>query len=69
MPPLARGFFVVGRRVSPSLLLGRMNFLGSIAAVRCRVERRRRCVWRLDRGEMAGEWLGGGWIWKKRREN
>jgi hypothetical protein len=31
-----------------------------------RVERR--CVWWLDRGEMAGEWLGGGWMERKWRE-
>jgi hypothetical protein len=31
-----------------------------------RLERRRRCVWRLDRGEMVGEC---GWIGRKMREN
>jgi hypothetical protein len=34
-----------------------------------RVERRRRCVWRLDRGEMAGEWLGHGWMGEKMEGN
>jgi hypothetical protein len=42
-----RGFFVVGGRASPSLLLGRKNFLGGIAA-----------VWYGSDDEFGG-WIGG----------
>jgi hypothetical protein len=44
-----RGFFVVGGRASPSLLLGRKNFLGGIAAVRC------------GSGDEFGGWIRGKW--------
>jgi hypothetical protein len=65
----ARGFFVVIGRASPSLLLGRMNFLGGIMAVRCGLRGGDNVSVGWIGEEMAGEWLGGGWIGRKRREN
>jgi hypothetical protein len=47
-----RAFFVVGGRASPSLLLGRTNFLGGITAVRC------------GGGDVSDGWIGG----KRRRK-
>jgi hypothetical protein len=52
---LVRGFFVAGGRPSPSLFLGRTNFLGGIAAVRY--------------GSSGGGDGSGGWIGEKWREN
>jgi hypothetical protein len=51
----ARGFFVTGGRPSPSLFLGRTNFLGGIAAVRY--------------GSSDSDDVSGGWIGEKWREN
>jgi hypothetical protein len=42
----ARGFFVAGGRPSPSLFLGRTNFLGGISAGSS------------GRGDVSGGWIG-----------
>jgi hypothetical protein len=47
--PVRHDFFVVGGRTSPSLLLGRTNFLGGIGAVWC------------VSGDVSGGWLGRKW--------
>jgi hypothetical protein len=46
------GIFVVSGRASPSLLLGRTNFLGGIAAMRCGLR---------GGGDVSGGWIGGKW--------
>jgi hypothetical protein len=56
----ARGFFVAGGRPSPSLFLGRTNFLGGIAAVR---------YGSSGGGDVSGGCLGRGWMGEKMEGN